>query len=92
MAPGFDWIRKITDDAELMDEILPGESVIELVGEGRVLVEGHRGVSAYSDSSICIKAKDRVIEITGCNLKLTQMDACKLVISGRIMSINLIRG
>lgn len=89
MAPGFYWIRKLADDAELTGEALPGESVIEIVGKGRVLIEGHHGVCGYSSCQICIKVPCGIAEINGCNLKLTQMDISKLIISGEISSICL---
>ena len=92
MAPGFEWIRKITDDAALEDEILPGQPVIELVGEGRALVEGHQGVSAYSDTCVCVKMNNIVAEISGCNLKLTYIDSSKLVVTGLIVSVHFVRG
>ena len=55
MAPEFSWMRRIVDHAELMDEILPGQTVIELLGEGRVLIEGHGGILAYIDEAVHAK-------------------------------------
>ena len=89
MAPEFSWMRRLADCAELMDEALPGETVIEVVGEGRVLIEGHRGVSAYSEEKICVKANGKILIILGSNLKLTQMNTNKLVITGEIYSVHL---
>lgn len=87
MAPEFSWMRRLADSAELMDEALPGETLIEVVGEGRVLIEGHKGVSAYSDARISVKTKREIVEIVGCNLKLTQMNINRLVITGKIYSL-----
>ena len=87
--PKFHWMRRRADHAELVDESLPGQPVVELVGEGRVLIESHRGVSAYSDQCICVKTKLGIVRIEGCNLKLTNMSATKLVISGEIESMHL---
>ena len=91
MAPEFSWIRRIVDNAELMDEILPGQTIIELLGEGRVLIEGHGGVLAYSSDEVCAKVNFGVVKISGCNLELSFMCKNKLVISGRILSIHLLR-
>lgn len=88
--PKFHWMRQMADHAELTDEVLPGQPVVELLGEGRVLIEGHRGVSAYSDREIDIKTHLGVVRISGCNLKLTKMSAFRLVISGSISCVNLI--
>ena len=92
MAPDFSWIRRMADRAELMDEVLPGETVIELIGEGRVLIEGHQGVSAYNVEKVCVRLRQKVAIICGCNLKLTHMNENKLIISGVISTIQLLRG
>lgn len=91
MAPDFSWIRRMADHAELLDEVLPGETVIELIGEGRVLIEGHRGVSAYSDEKVLVKMNRKIAVICGCNLKLTQMNESKLVIIGSVSAIQILR-
>ena len=91
MAPEFSWMRRIVDQADLTDEILPGETIIEVVGEGRVLIEGHRGVAAYSDEEVVAKVQYGVAKIKGCNLKLTQMSANKLVITGNVFAVQIIR-
>ena len=91
MAPDFSWMQRLADHAELNDEILPGQTVLELIGEGRVLIEGHGGVYVYSDVEICVKVKYGVLKIVGRNLKLSQMTLYKLIISGFISEIYLIR-
>ena len=87
--PKFNWMRQVADHAELMDEVVPGQPVVELLGEGRVLIEGHRGVSAYSDQEIEVKTRLGVVRISGCNLKLTNMSTYRLVISGSISCVYL---
>ena len=91
MAPDFSWMRQIFDYTELADEALPGQTVIELIGEGRVLIEGHGGILAYSDEEIYTKVGYGVAKIVGCNLKLSYMDDYKLVIAGSIMAVHLAR-
>ena len=91
MAPEFSWMRQIFDNTEFADEVFPGETVIELVGEGRVLIEGHGGILAYSDEEVHAKTRYGVAEITGCNLKLSYMDEYKLIITGNITAVHLAR-
>ena len=88
--PKFNWMRQVADHAELMDEVVPGQPVVELLGEGRVLIEGHKGVSAYSDQEIEVKTRLGVVKISGCNLKLTNMSTYRLVISGSISCVYLV--
>lgn len=87
--PKFHWMRQMADHAELMDEVIPGQPVVELLGEGRVLIEGHRGVSSYSDQQIEVKTRTGVVRISGSNLQLTNMSAYRLVISGKIVCVHL---
>lgn len=88
--PKFQWVRRMADHAELMDEVLPGQPVVELLGEGRVLVEGHKGIVSYSDYEIAVKTRIGIVNITGCNLKLTNMTANKLIISGSVSCVHLV--
>ena len=89
--PEFRWLSKLADHIQLSDEILPTQSVVELVGEGRVLVEYHKGVCEYSDMRVSVNTSFGVAEICGCNLKLTVITSSQLVIFGIIESIHLIR-
>ena len=91
MALKFHWLRKVADCSELIEEVLPGQSVVEVIGEGRVLVEGHRGVSEYNECSIDVKVCFGVVKILGCNLKLSVLDDNKLVISGAVQCVQLVR-
>ena len=91
MGPDFSWMRRMADHADLTDEIFPGQTVIELIGEGRVLVEGHEGISAYSNDEISVKVRYGIAKITGCNLLLTQMSTSKLIITGGISAVQLVR-
>lgn len=91
MASIFRWIRQATDYAELVDEVFPGETVVEVIGQGRVLIEGHNGISSYDDCEICVNIRLGIAKIAGCNLKLTIMSRNKLVISGVIQHIDFLR-
>ena len=91
MTPDFSWLRQIVDYAELTDEVLPGQTVIELIGEGRVLIEGHGGILAYSNEEVYAKVSYGIAKTIGCNLKLSYMDDCKLIITGDITAIHLAR-
>ena len=91
MKSKFRWMRQAADRVDLMDEILPGETVVEVIGQGRVLVEGHEGVLEYRDTGICIKVTFGILEIIGCNLKLSEMTRNKLTISGEVSCVNFVQ-
>lgn len=83
----LEYISEISPDSEALP-ILP---VIELAGDRRVLIESHLGVIFYSTESVGIRVKFGTVNITGCGLLMKHMTKNKLVISGRIDQITLIR-
>ncbi len=85
-------LQQILDKTDLSEESLPGKPVVELLGDCRVLVENHRGITQYDLDRICIRVCYGVVAITGCNLQLRQMTGGKLLIVGMIQGVELIRG
>lgn len=85
------WVQKMADRADLAGEPLPGVPVVELAGDRRVLIEGHRGVCQYSREEVCVKVRYGCICICGCGLELTRMSREQLIISGRIDGIKVHR-
>lgn len=86
------WAQRLTDTADLQGEALPGQPLLELYGDGRVLIEHHRGVTEYGTERICVRVKYGHICVCGGCLELARMSAAQLVITGRIDSVTLIRG
>lgn len=72
-------------------EVFPLVPIVELAGCHRVLVENHMGVTQYSPSQIGIKMKYGQLTVCGCKLTLEHMTKVKLVITGQIDSLTLIR-
>ena len=60
-------------------------------GDRRVLIENHGGVTQYSAERIGVRVSYGTVCIMGCGLELKQMTKERLVIAGRIDSVNLIR-
>lgn len=73
-------------------ELFPIVPIVELAGSHRVLVENHLGVIQYSTEKIGIKMKYGEIQICGCGLTLEHMTRVKLIVTGRIDGICLLRG
>lgn len=84
------WDR-IAREADLLEERFPGQPLVELAGEGRVLIEQHCGVKEYSRERICVGMKYGLLQICGCGLELSRMTRDQLVITGRIDGIVLKR-
>lgn len=84
-------LQRITERMDLSGEPIPGQPLIEIAGNCRVLVENHFGVREYSPERIGINVKYGIVEICGCALELRRMTGEQLVISGRIHSVTLHR-
>lgn len=84
-------LERLTDGAELPGEPMPGQTIVELAGDRRVLIEHHFGVIQYCPERIGVKVKYGQVLICGCGLELTRMTREQLVISGRIDTVSLLR-
>lgn len=72
-------------------ELLPGQPIVEIAGQTRVLVENHRGVASYGNERILVKVSFGFLCVCGCGLQMMHMTRERLVISGRIDSVSLQR-
>lgn len=68
--------------------ILP---LVEIAGDKRILVEQHRGVLGYDKETIRIKLPLGLLLVKGCNLKIIHMSRTQLVITGRIICVEIKR-
>ena len=79
------------DRLDLPGESLPGQVLVEISGENRVLIEHHCGVREYSRERIGVTVKYGMLQVCGSCLELRCMTREQLVISGRIDCIVLKR-
>lgn len=85
------WIERLADSTDLQGEALPGQPLVELFSDRRVLIEHHGGVTEYGREKIQVKVRYGYVCICGGCLELARMTAEQLVITGRIDSVSLIR-
>lgn len=85
------WLERLSEAADLPGENPPGQPIVELAGDRRVLIEHHRGVIQYGREQICVKVKYGTVTICGCGLELARMTKDQLVICGQIQSVSLCR-
>lgn len=76
---------------DLPGECYPGQVLVEIAGDNRVLIEHHRGVREYSRERIGVNVKYGLIQICGNSLELRSMTREQLIITGRIDCILLKR-
>lgn len=79
------------EQTALEPESVPGQPIIEIAGEHRVLIENHKGVAAYGKERILVKVKYGTVCVSGCSLEILRMTKEQLVICGRIDSVGLQR-
>lgn len=82
---------KWMDRLDLPEEPLPGQTVVEIAGQYRVLIERHEGVISYGRQEVCIKVPYGWIHVCGNGLELTKMTREQLIISGCIECVRLER-
>ena len=84
-------LQWLAEGADLAGEPLPGQSLVELAGDSRVLIENHHGVVEYSPCRIGAAVRFGRVLVCGHCLELVQMTREQLVITGKVESITLIR-
>ena len=78
--------------AELLDlpaDALAGLPRLELVGDGELRMENHKGILAYGTEEINVSGGSFVVKIMGQGLELRAMTGLELLITGRIEQIQL---
>ncbi len=88
MGRGRDLLHRLAEETE---EPLPGQPIVELAGDTRVLIENHFGVKAYGREKIIVRVKYGWVSICGCGLELQRMTKEQLIIRGRIDGIAIQR-
>ena len=91
MGKGRNFIDNLMTQASVNPDSLPGKPIVEIAGDNRVLIECHRGVLAYSRERILVGVRYGSLCICGCGLELIHMSREKLIICGKIDSVNLQR-
>ncbi len=86
-----DFLERLARTADLEEEPNPTMPLLELVGDRRVLIEHHQGVTEYGRNQITVRVKFGCITVTGQRLELAKMSREQLVISGCIQGIRVER-
>ena len=75
---------------ELPPEAVAGMPRITITGRSRVLVENHRGLLEYGEELVEVAGGRIRVRIHGTELQLRAMDRNDLVITGRILSVEVL--
>lgn len=68
------------------------QSLVEIVGKRRVLIENHSGITEMRNDRITASNGDGYIVITGTNLQLVLISVEQIVVAGQIESVLLNAG
>lgn len=91
MGKGRNIFEHMLEQSSLGSESLPGQPIVEIVGDHRVLIENHKGVAAYGNQRILVNVFFGTVCICGCSLEIVRMTKEQLVIRGKIDSVGLQR-
>lgn len=86
------WTHNFSEEMDISGESFPRQTIVELCGDRRVLIENHEGVSDYGPERIGVKVRFGLIVITGAQLRLCRMQAHQLIIIGKIQNVQIERG
>ncbi len=82
--------QNMVDKVNMVDAVMPRVPLVELVGKHRVLIENHKGVTAYDTEKILVRVEYGEICVSGKNLTLAKMSKEQLVICGDLCGVTLL--
>lgn len=70
-------------------DIVAGLPRIELIGNGQLQMENHRGILSYREDEVVVSGGKLLVRIQGSGLELQSMSANALLVAGVIRSVQL---
>jgi sporulation protein YqfC len=92
MGRGMNWLMRMAQETDLLDENITREPILELCGNSRVLIENHYGVMEYGTELIRVRVKNGDFTVVGRGLRLCRMCEEKLLIRGNIQEVLVRKG
>ncbi|MBQ3556889.1 MAG: sporulation protein [Oscillospiraceae bacterium] len=83
-------LEKTARAFDLPVDALAGLPRLELVGDGELRMENHRGILSYGTDEIHISGGAFGVRVSGTELELRTMNSLELLITGRIRAVELI--
>ena len=85
----YGFLERTAEVFDLPADALLGLPKLELVGDGELRVENHKGILAYGREEIHVSGGIYLIKIAGQDLELRAMTGMELLITGKISQITL---
>ena len=88
------FLARTAQTFDLPADIVAGLPRIELIGNGQLQMENHRGILSYREDEVVVKLPDGLgdqvlVRIQGSELELQSMSANALLVAGVIRSVQL---
>ncbi len=83
-------LEKTARAFDLPVDAVAGLPRVELVGDGELRMENHRGILSYGTQEIHISGGAFGVRVCGEELELRTMNSLELLITGRIRAVELI--
>lgn len=83
-------LEKTAQLFDLPADVVAGVPRVELVGDGELRVENHRGILAYGPQEIHISGGVFGIRVCGESLELRTMNTLELLITGHVSGIHIV--
>ena len=84
------FLERAAEPFDLPADALAGLPKVELVGDGELRVENHKGILAYGREEIHISGGVYIIKVVGQELELRAMTGLELLLTGKITQITLV--
>ena len=81
----------ITEKLELEKGLLTSDSIIELVGDEKLIIENHRGIVKYSCEEMQVRVGFGTVCISGKNLSMSELMCEEITLEGEIAKIEFIK-
>lgn len=86
------FLQRLADGADLSEENITAQPLLEVCGDRRVVIERHEGVTEYTRDRITVRVKGGEYCVMGQELSLCRMCDQHLLIRGKIDSIQVRKG
>ena len=80
----------LSERLDIPSDISLGTAKLSIYGKRNILIENHKGILHYSENEIILSAKGMTVRILGEGIGITAMDKNDMLISGDILSVELI--
>ena len=79
----------LSEKIDVLSDVGVGSAKLSVYGKNRVLIENHKGILHYSENIIEVNARGMTVKILGDELSISAMDKNDMLITGRILSLEL---